>query len=121
MPPAGHLLALALISFVLIVVPGPNVLFVISRSLMLGRAAGVSSAVGGQIGVYAQVAAGALGVGAVVERSAALFTVIKLTGAAHPVVLRVQAGRPPPPLGAAPRAVGGGQTHRGLLPDGVTV
>ena len=57
MPPAGHLLAFALISFVLIVVPGPNVLFVISRSLMLGRAAGVSSAVGGQIGVYAQVAA----------------------------------------------------------------
>ena len=37
MPPAGHLLAFALISFALIVVPGPNVLFVISRSLMLGR------------------------------------------------------------------------------------
>ena len=64
MLPTGHLLAFALISFALIVVPGPNVLFVISRSLMLGRAAGVGSAVGGQIGVYAQVTAVALGVGA---------------------------------------------------------
>ena len=35
MLPTGHLLAFALMSFVLIVVPGPNVLFVISRSLML--------------------------------------------------------------------------------------
>ena len=91
--PTGHLLAFALISFALIVVPGPNVLFVISRSLMLGRAAGVGSAVGGQIGVYAQVAAVALGVGAVVERSVALFTAIKLAGAAYLVFLGVQAVR----------------------------
>jgi threonine/homoserine/homoserine lactone efflux protein len=45
--PAGHLATFALISFVLIIVPGPNVLFVVSRSLMLGRAAGVSTALGG--------------------------------------------------------------------------
>ncbi|HEY6276712.1 MAG TPA: LysE family translocator, partial [Streptosporangiaceae bacterium] len=64
MLPTGHLLAFALVSFVLIVVPGPNVLFVISRSLVLGRAAGVGTAVGGQIGVYAQVAAVAFGIGA---------------------------------------------------------
>jgi hypothetical protein len=37
-PPAGDLASFGLISFVLIIVPGPNVLFVISRSLMLGRA-----------------------------------------------------------------------------------
>jgi threonine/homoserine/homoserine lactone efflux protein len=41
--PTSHLLAFALISFVLIIVPGPNVLFVISRSLMLGRVAGVGT------------------------------------------------------------------------------
>jgi threonine/homoserine/homoserine lactone efflux protein len=61
MLPTGHLLAFALLSFVLIIVPGPNVIFVITRSLMLGRVAGVSTAVGGQIGVYAQVAAVAFG------------------------------------------------------------
>src|SRR5437764_13976277 len=101
MPPAGHLLAFALMSFVLIVVPGPNVLFVISRSLMLGRAAGVASALGGQIGVYTQVAAVALGVGAVVERSVAVFTVIKLAGAVYLVFLGVHASRHRRSLGAA--------------------
>ncbi len=43
MIPTGHLLAFAL-SFALIVIPGPNVMFVISRSLQLGRAAGVGTA-----------------------------------------------------------------------------
>ncbi len=57
MLPTGRLAAFALLAFALIVVPGPNVLFVISRSLQLGRAAGVATALGGQVGVYAQVAA----------------------------------------------------------------
>jgi threonine/homoserine/homoserine lactone efflux protein len=91
--PTSHLLAFALISFALIIVPGPNVLFVISRSLMLGRAAGVGTAAGGQIGVYLQVVAVAFGVGALVERSVAIFTVIKLAGAAYLVYLGVQAIR----------------------------
>jgi threonine/homoserine/homoserine lactone efflux protein len=102
--PTSHLLAFALISFVLIIVPGPNVLFVISRSLMLGRAAGVGTAAGGQIGVYLQVVAVAFGVGALVERSVAIFTVIKLAGAAYLVYLGVQAIR-----------------HRGSLRDALEV
>ena len=111
MPPAGHLLAFALISFALIVVPGPNVLFVISRSLMLGRSAGVS----------AQVAAVALGVGAVVERSVALFTVIKLAGAAYLVFLGVQAVRHRHSLGAALHAEVERKTTGVLLRDGFVV
>src|SRR5256885_16831394 len=93
MLPTGHLLAFALMSFVLIVVPGPNVLFVISRSLMLGRAAGVASALGGQIGVYRQVAAVALGVGGVVERWVGVFTGIKQGGACLLFFLWGQAAR----------------------------
>jgi threonine/homoserine/homoserine lactone efflux protein len=38
--PTGHLLAFALVSFALIAVPGPNVLFVISRSLAAGAVRG---------------------------------------------------------------------------------
>jgi threonine/homoserine/homoserine lactone efflux protein len=91
--PTGHLLAFALLSFALIVVPGPNVLFVISRSLQLGRAAGIATAAGGQIGVYAQVVAVAFGIGLLVERSVAAFTVIKLAGAAYLIYLGVQAVR----------------------------
>ena len=90
MPPTSHLLAFALISFALIIVPGPNVIFVVTRSLMLGRAAGVGTAMGGVAGEYVQVIAVALGIGALVERSVALFTVIKLAGAAYLVYLGVQ-------------------------------
>ncbi|HYB85560.1 MAG TPA: LysE family translocator [Streptosporangiaceae bacterium] len=121
MPPTAHLLAFALISFALIVVPGPNVLFVVSRSLMLGRAAGVGSAVGGQIGVYAQVAAVALGVGALVERSMALFTVIKLAGAAYLVFLGVQAVRHRRSLGAALHAEMERKTMGAIVRDGFVV
>jgi threonine/homoserine/homoserine lactone efflux protein len=91
--PTAHLLAFALLSFALIVVPGPNVLFVISRSLQLGRAAGVATAACNQIGVYAQVVAVAFGIGVLVERSVAVFTVIKLAGAAYLIYLGVQAVR----------------------------
>jgi threonine/homoserine/homoserine lactone efflux protein len=121
MHPTGHLLAFALLSFVLIIVPGPNVLFVISRSLMLGRAAGVGTAAGGQIGVYLQVVAVAFGVGALVERSVAVFTVIKLAGAAYLVYLGVQAIRHRRSLRAAldvatePRSIGR------ILRDGIVV
>jgi threonine/homoserine/homoserine lactone efflux protein len=59
-PPAPF----TLLSFALIVVPGPNVIFVVTRSLMLGRAAGVGSALGGVAGEYVQVMAVALGIGA---------------------------------------------------------
>ena len=93
MIPTGHLLAFALLSFALIVIPGPNVMFVISRSLQLGRAAGVGTAFGGQAGVYLQVIAVAFGVGALVEQSVAVFTAIKLAGAAYLVYLGVQAVR----------------------------
>jgi threonine/homoserine/homoserine lactone efflux protein len=91
--PTGHLLAFTLLCLVLALVPGPNVLFVISRSLQLGRAGGVCTALGGQAGEFAQVAAVAFGIGSLVERSAAVFNVIKLAGAAYLVYLGVQAVR----------------------------
>jgi threonine/homoserine/homoserine lactone efflux protein len=121
MIPASHVLTFALLSFALIIVPGPNVLFVISRSLMLGRAAGVGTAVGGQLGVALQVAAVAFGVGAIVERSVAVFTVIKLAGAAYLVYLGVQALRHRRSLTAALEARAERKTLRRILRDGFIV
>ncbi|HEY3732630.1 MAG TPA: LysE family translocator [Streptosporangiaceae bacterium] len=121
MLPTGHLLAFALVSFALIVVPGPNVLFVVSRSLMLGRAAGVGTAVGGQIGVYTQVALVAFGVGALVERSMALFTAIKLAGAAYLIYLGVQAIRHRRSLRAALDGDIEAKSMRRIVRDGVAV
>ena len=121
MLPTSHLLAFALISFALIIVPGPNVLFVISRSLMLGRAAGVGTAAGGQIGVYLQVVAVAFGVGALVERSVAIFTVIKLAGAAYLVYLGVQAIRHRGSLREALEVVAQPRSLGRILWDGIAV
>jgi threonine/homoserine/homoserine lactone efflux protein len=119
--PTGHLLAFGLVSLVLIVVPGPNVLFVISRSLMLGRAAGVGTALGGQLGVYAQVAAVAFGIGSLVERSVVLFSVIKLAGAAYLGYLGVQAIRHRRSLTAALQAPAERKSTARIVGDGIAV
>jgi threonine/homoserine/homoserine lactone efflux protein len=121
MIPADHLLAWALVSFALIIVPGPNVLFVISRSLMLGRTAGVGSAVGGQAGVFVQVTAVAFGIGALVERSVAVFSVIKLVGAAYVTYLGVQAIRHRRSLAAALDAAAERKSLPRILRDGFMV
>lgn len=80
-------------AFVLIAIPGPSVLFTVSRALTIGRRGALLTVVGNAGGVYVQVAAVALGVGAIVEASVEVFTVVKLTGAAYLVYLGVQAIR----------------------------
>ena len=80
-------------AFVLIVVPGPSVLFVVSRGVALGRRAAIVTAIGNAVGIYMQVVAVALGVGAIIERSVVLLGAIRLLGAAYLVYLGVQAVR----------------------------
>ena len=121
MPPASHLLAFALISFALIIVPGPNVIFVITRSLMLGRTAGVGTAIGGVVGEYVLVMAVALGIGALVERSVAVFTVIKLAGAGYVVYLGVQGIRHRRSLRNALNTAQEPKTIGRILRDGIVV
>ena len=82
--------AFALASLVLISIPGPSVLFVISRGVVLGRRAALATVIGNCAGVYVQVAAVALGIGVVIQRSAAVYTAIKLVGAAYLVWLGVR-------------------------------
>jgi threonine/homoserine/homoserine lactone efflux protein len=89
MLPTDHLLAFVLIAVVLILVPGPSVLFVVTRSLTLGPKAGLATVLGNAAGVYVQVVAVALGVGALVQESIHVFTAIKLVGAAYLVYLGV--------------------------------
>jgi len=109
---ADRLLAFAAMSFLLIVIPGPSVLFVIGRALAQGRRAALASVVGNMLGANLLVAAVAFGVGALVERSATAFTALKLAGAAYLVYLGVKAWRQ---RGAqAPVAVDGGTTRGSL-------
>ncbi|GAB3395702.1 LysE family translocator [Humibacter soli] len=87
------MVAFALTAFVLIAVPGPSVLFVVSRSLTLGRRAGLATVFGNAVGVYVQMLAIAFGIGVIVEESVTVFTIVKLVGAAYLVYLGVQAIR----------------------------
>jgi threonine/homoserine/homoserine lactone efflux protein len=87
------MLAFAAVSAVLIAIPGPSVLFTVGRALTVGRRAAMFTVVGNEVGGLAQVLAVAFGVGALVERSAQILTVVKWCGAAYLVYLGVQAIR----------------------------
>jgi threonine/homoserine/homoserine lactone efflux protein len=117
----GRLAEFTLVSLALIAAPGPNVMFVVSRSLQLGRAAGFCSALGGQAGAYAQVTAVAFGIGALVEQSVAVFTAIKLAGAAYLVYLGVQAIRHRRSLTEALQTAAARKAPLRLLSDGFLV
>jgi threonine/homoserine/homoserine lactone efflux protein len=87
------LMAFVVASALLSVVPGPSVLFVISRGVTLGRKAALLTVLGNETGVMVQVLVVAVGLGAVLERSAVLFDAIRFAGAAYLVYLGVQAIR----------------------------
>ncbi|MFE3758557.1 LysE family translocator [Nocardia tengchongensis] len=86
-----RILAFAAMSFLLIVIPGPSVLFVVGRALAAGRRVALLTVVGNTLGAYVLVVAVALGIGSIVERSVFAFTALKLVGAAYLVFLGVQA------------------------------
>jgi threonine/homoserine/homoserine lactone efflux protein len=88
-----RLAAFCAMSLLLSAVPGPSVLFVVGRALAHGRRAALASVTGNAVGGYVLVLAVALGLGNVVARSAALFGVIKIAGAAYLVLLGVRALR----------------------------
>jgi threonine/homoserine/homoserine lactone efflux protein len=85
--------AFAAAALVLIVIPGPGVLFVIGRALAHGRRTALLSVAGHAAGNWVLAVCVALGVGTVVERSAAVFTAVRLAGAAYLVWLGIQAFR----------------------------
>jgi len=89
----GQLAAFAVASLLFIQVPGPSLLFTIGRALSVGRRDALLSVVGNALGLLVQVAAVAVGLGALVAASATAFTVLKLVGAAYVVYLGVQAIR----------------------------
>jgi threonine/homoserine/homoserine lactone efflux protein len=87
----GRFVEFAAVAFAVIVIPGPSVLFVVGRTLAHGRRTALASVAGNELGEFVLAAVAALGVGSLVQRSAALFTVMKLAGAAYLVYLGVRA------------------------------
>jgi threonine/homoserine/homoserine lactone efflux protein len=93
MPAPDLLLGFAIAAVLIIVAPGPSVLFVVGRALAYGRRTAVATVAGGAAGCLGLAAAVAVGVGAIVQTSAAAYTAIKLVGAGYLVYLGVRAIR----------------------------
>lgn len=117
----AHLLAMSLVALVIIAVPGPSVLFVISRGMSLGRRAALATVIGNELGLSLQVTAVAFGLGTIVTYSAAAFTVIKLVGAGYLIYLGIRALRHRHNLAAALAATAHPVRTRRILFDGVVV
>jgi threonine/homoserine/homoserine lactone efflux protein len=88
--PTQHFAEFLLTVYVLILIPGPSVLFVVSRGVALGRRAALATVLGNATGFALQLALVSIGVGAIVARSDAVFTTIKLIGAAYLVLLGIR-------------------------------
>jgi threonine/homoserine/homoserine lactone efflux protein len=82
-----HLLAFFVTVYVLILIPGPSVMFVVSRGVALGRRAALATVAGNAGGLALQLVLVSVGLGSAVARSDELFTALKLLGALYLVFL----------------------------------
>jgi threonine/homoserine/homoserine lactone efflux protein len=80
----------ALAALGLLVVPGPAVIYITTRSIDQGRSAGLVSVLGISAGTLVHTAAAALGLSALLTSSGLAFTVVKLVGAAYLIYLGVR-------------------------------
>lgn len=86
-------LAFAAASAVMLAIPGPTILLVITYSLSHGRRVALASVSGVALGDFTAMTASMLGVGALLAASATLFTVLKWIGAAYLIWLGIKLWR----------------------------
>jgi threonine/homoserine/homoserine lactone efflux protein len=77
-------------AFLLLMTPGPAVIYIVTRSVEQGRRAGLMSVVGICTGTLAHVAAAALGISALLVTSARAFDVLRYLGAVYLIVLGIR-------------------------------
>jgi threonine/homoserine/homoserine lactone efflux protein len=87
MPDAPTFALFVAAALVMLVVPGPSVLYIVARSVEGGRKAGFVSVLGIQTGALVHIAFAALGLSAILASSAVAFSVVKWLGAAYLVWL----------------------------------
>lgn len=115
MPSTNHLVAFAITALVIIIVPGPSVLFIVGRALAVGRREAVLTMLGNTTGAAVLLIAVALGLGALIAASAIALTIVKLAGAAYLIYLGVHAFRTRKSLAEAMASgVKPGSTRRAL-------
>jgi len=94
--PAGAMLdtsaltVFLLASLVLLLTPGPAVLYIIARSIDQGRGAGIASVLGVALGTMVHVVGAALGLSALLAKSAVAYSVVKYLGAVYLIYLGIR-------------------------------
>ena len=90
MPDMSTLALFAVAAVTLLVIPGPAVLYIVTRSVDQGRAAGLASVCGVHVGTLVHVAAAALGLSALLVSSATAYHAVRWLGAAYLIWLGVR-------------------------------
>ena len=83
LPPARDLFLFMTAALVLLVIPGPAVLYIVARSVDQGRRAGLASSAGIATGTLVHVFAAALGLSALLVSSAKAYSLVKYAGAVY--------------------------------------
>jgi threonine/homoserine/homoserine lactone efflux protein len=102
---SGSLLGIAAVALGLVLTPGPNMIYLVSRSIVQGRRAGLVSLLGVGAGFLVYLAAATAGIATVFVLVPPLYTAIKLAGAAYLLWLAWKAVRPRGESAFAPRAL----------------
>ena len=115
------MLAFAVASVILIVIPGPSVLFTVGRALAYGRRTALATVFGNAAGNYLVASCVAVGVGTLVQRSAQVFLAVRLAGALYLIWLGVQAIRKRASVAEAFAAGAPGRSDRRAVREGFLV
>lgn len=119
MPSTDTLLLFAIASAGLVAIPGPAVIYIVTRGVVHGRRGAFVSMVGVEAGNYVEVLAATAGLAAIVASSATAFTAVKLIGAAYLIWLGIRALREG--IGAGATAAAPARSERRLFWEGFAV
>jgi threonine/homoserine/homoserine lactone efflux protein len=118
-PDLSQLLAFCAASFVLVAVPGPAIVYLVTRALADGRRGGLASVLGIEAGTLLHVAAAAVGLSALVASEPRALLVLRWAGVAYLLWMAVQAFRSRRVSDAAPESPAG--TARRAFRQGLAV
>jgi threonine/homoserine/homoserine lactone efflux protein len=90
MPDISTIILFAAAASVLLIVPGPAVIYIVNRSLDQGKQAGIISVLGIGTGTLIHITAAALGISAVLASSVLAFSILKYAGAVYLIYLGIQ-------------------------------
>lgn len=93
MPEISTLVAFVAAAFVLAIVPGPGMFYILGRTLAAGRSDGYASVAGTALRGLVHVLAGVLGISAIIMASTTAFTALKIVGGFYLVYLGIQTWR----------------------------